>query len=343
MSITKYDSLSIYFKKQNYFGYGNQFPLIYKSDAINNYSIEVSKSLLNLHTQEIIIKNPLDSTNYPICYSVVIENTLISLFNNESFVCHSIPTMKRNISLENKLNIKKFQHHWVLDNKLVGFSEGKYYYLALDTSWLDYSSKMPLTNQPKLFEDDTYIAFCDCQGEFGGSVYFYNKLNNLIYYAKAVCANSILKKGTHYFVLSHLSGQSTLKEIFNPNNLPKIELENAQNFWREGYSNTTTLTKIHFDFRYISVLSSFIYKKKTIYLINWFEETFLAELENNVFKLIHPLFYKEIHTDNSMTSTNGNITLINLGFYGSAGAKETSCLLMTDYQIIKINWNKKQN
>jgi hypothetical protein len=186
----KFDTIIKHFKERNYTQDTIRLPLIHQN---KDYKIEISDNPISLDLQEVVLKNPIDS-KYPISYSVIYQNKLISLFEPGTFVCHSIPSLNRDTTFERKLNTKRFQYHWLLDNKLVGLSGGKYYYLNSDNVWLDYTVSVPFASQPKLFEDSNYISFCDCQGEFGGTVFFYNKTTNKTYFTEATCANSILKK-----------------------------------------------------------------------------------------------------------------------------------------------------
>jgi len=131
-------------------------------------SIEISDNPIALKINEIILQNPYGD-GFPVSYTVIYKDRIISLFQSGLFACHSIETMQRDLSFEEKINSKKFDYHWLIDNKLVGLSQERYYYLNSDDKWIEYKENIPLLNQPKLFEDDKYIAFCDWGGEFGGT------------------------------------------------------------------------------------------------------------------------------------------------------------------------------
>ena len=131
-------------------------------------SIEISDNPIALKINEIVLQNPCGD-GFPISYTVIYKDRIISLFQSGLFACHSIETMQRDLLFEEKINSKKFDYHWLIDNKLVGLSQERYYYLNSDDKWIEYKENIPLLNQPKLFEDDKYIAFCDWGGEFGGT------------------------------------------------------------------------------------------------------------------------------------------------------------------------------
>lgn len=320
----KFDNIIEYFKERNHLHDTNKLPLVYQN---KNYKIEISNNPIALDLKETVLKNPIDKT-YPISYSIIYMDKLVSLFEPGIFVCYSIPGLIRDTQFESKINTKKFQYHWLLDNKLVGISNGKYYYLNQNNTWLDYSIHVPFTRQPKLFEDSTYISYCDCLGEWGGRVYFYNKKTKETYNTKATCANSILKKNNEYLVLSHLGhmfGFTNLIAISDPDQLGSNEI------------------KTIFDSQGIQIFSSFSLQASTIYLVNWRDVTFLAEIKDNTIQIVNPLFNRELYTHNPVTTNYDNTILMNLDLYGIAREREVSCIIIKNNQLIKLDWNENHS
>lgn len=131
-----------------------------------------------------MIKNPYGD-KYPFSYSIIYHDNLIALFDPGNFICYKLPSLKRNIDLEKKLNTDKFQYHWIFDNNLIWQSDNENYFFNKEFEWETYSGIIPLKKQPKLFEDDKYIIFFDCSGEWGGAVYFFNKSNQKVYFTEA--------------------------------------------------------------------------------------------------------------------------------------------------------------
>jgi hypothetical protein len=294
------------------------------------------------------LKNPYND-HFPISFSVIYQNRIVSLFEPGNFVCHFIPSMDRDTILEKTLNTKQFQYHWLISGKLVGYSGEKYYYLNSDNKWIGYNDTMPIKNQPKLFEDETYISFCDCNGEWGGTVYFYNKASRKVYFTEATCANTIRKQGDKYLVLSdmaHMTGSSKLIEIDNPDALSQIKLKNIIKSTEEknalGYSDNSGAAKKVFRYQGILFLSSFTYRDRTIYLTYWRNETFLAEIENNAVKIVNPLFNREFFSHNPVTTLYDDMIFINLDFYNRYDheCRERSCILINNNQLIKLNWDE---
>jgi hypothetical protein len=317
----------------------------------SNYSIQISKSPLPLVLNEIVLKKPFNKKN-PVSYSVIYWDRLITLFEQGDFICQSTLTFDRDTEFEKYLNTRNFQYHWLLNNKLVGLSNNKYYFLNTENVWVEYKNEIPFSNQPKLFEDNNYICFRDCQ--WGGTVYFFNKHTKKTHFTNATCVNSIIKRENKYYVLSNLAkrehsvftighlGCAYLKEITNPDNLPIVELNQGQGLvCKERSLDRSNIANLIFSYYNIEILASFIYNEKTIYLVNWHEETFLAEIENSVIKVVNPLFNKEFYTHNPVTTSYDNTILINFDFYGIARDREAFCIIIKDGKLTKLDWNEK--
>jgi hypothetical protein len=316
-------------------------PLIHKN---KEYRIEISDIPVFFDIREIVLKNPFDD-KFPVSFSVVYQNRLISLFEQGKFVCHTIPSMERDLEFEKEINTEKFEYHWAVDGKLVGRAGNRYCFLNPENKWTEYDRFIPLKNQPKLFEDSSYIAFRDCHGEWGGTVYFYSKSTGKIFFTEATCANSI-RKTDEYLALSHsghMMGNSILKSIGLPDNLSQTDTDKVNtmhNGQALGYTDKSTEPKTVFDWWEILAFSSFSYQEKTVYMVNWRDRTFLAEIENNVIKIINPLFNNDLYTHNPITATYDDTVLMNLDFWGTGREREISCIIIKDGQLIKLDWNK---
>ncbi|OYQ47415.1 hypothetical protein CHU92_01065 [Flavobacterium cyanobacteriorum] len=136
----------------------------------DEFRVSLSNNIEKFDTAHVVLKNPyfsneyensgekeLQVKNFPISYSVLYGKYLISLFENGKFSCFNIDDFKRDISLEHKLNVRKFRQHWIIDGKLGGLS-GNSIFLWDDHKWIKYKKNFPLKNQPKLFEDEKSIA-----------------------------------------------------------------------------------------------------------------------------------------------------------------------------------------
>lgn len=159
---------------------------LYSFEINENKGILKCSNLIDFETNKIILNPPnfyrnkdsitkIYDNNYPVSYSVIYNNCIISLFENGMFWCYKLETFERDLIFEEKLNNKKFEYHWIIDNKLGGIS-GNTIYIWNEKNWVKYKNVFPLKNQPKLFEDNEFIIIGDCLGEWGGTVYFFEKL-----------------------------------------------------------------------------------------------------------------------------------------------------------------------
>jgi len=321
------------------------------------FNVSISKNPVLLDTTHIVIENPYyndkiddyddEFKNYPVSYSVLYEGTLVSLFRNGKFVCHNILSLKRDTEFEKKINTKKFKHHWIINNELGGLSRNKIY-IWTNNKWKKTKIKFPLRKQPKLFEDDDFIVFNDCHGEWGGTIYFYDKVSRTIHFTESTCANSVYKRDGKYIVLAHLGhmmGTSDIKIIENPRKLTiakKREINKIKEGGALGYSDKSK-TYEELNLYGIQLFSTFKYEERQLYIVNLNELTFLAEIEGNEIQIVHPIFDNEIYTHEPVTTSYENYTLINLDHYGTARDKEVSVIIVGEKRIIIIDWNEKHS
>jgi len=308
--------------------------------------IGLSDEPINLQMKETVLKNPYGD-DFPVSYSVIYKGRLISLFQSGFFTTHSIQTLERDLSYEKKINTKRFDYHWLIGNKLVGLSEGRYFCLNSADKWIAYKDSIPLWNQPKLFEDAKYLVFCDRFGEFGGSVYFFNKKTGKTYFTGANEANTVYKKDDKYYILyelGHLSViRSSLKEIPDPDLLTPISLEEVRKTTRGrfGYYDASKAQSIIFRLEPITFHSTFNYKGRTVYLTTNLGRTFLAEKENDSIKIVNPLFNNSFVMHYPVTTSYSDTILINRAWYMIGRYREISCFIIKDDEFIKIDWNEK--
>jgi len=315
------------------------------------YTVEISDNPISLKLKEIVLSNPYDDS-FPLSYSVIFQDRLISLFQPGYFVCHTIPDMQRDLLFEKKLNTHQFTFHWLIDNKLIGLSDNKYYYFNSKNKWVRYKEHIPLFHQSKFFEDESYIVYTECVGEFGGTLFFYNKATHKIYFTRSTCATTIYAKDGKYYVLSelgHMFGHTSLREIANPEELTPVTQEEINNHFRAsphsafGSSDSSKNSRLIFDFTRIGFLSSFDYKGRIVYLTYLYPvgSTFLSEIDNKTIKVVHPLFNNALYTHYPVTTIYPDVILINACWYMIGRDKEISCFIIKDDAFIKIDWNKK--
>ena len=313
----------------------------------DDLKLEVSDQLLNLNLDHLVIENPYEDS-YPVSYSVVINNNLISLFEPGNFVCIDLATMARNTDFEKLLNTKKFKYHWLIDGELTAVS-GVATFKWENSKWIKSNSKLPVDKQPKYFEDADFLVFGDCHGEWGGTVYFLDKKSDKVYFTESTCTNTVYSKNGEYYVFAHLGhgfGSAELKVISDPRKLSvakRTEINKMKDGDALGYKDKSGAFQEPMNFYGIQFFSTFEYDNRQLYLGHLRDLTFLAEIKKNQIQIVHPLFKNEIYTHDPVTSTDTQAILINLDHYGTAREREVSCLIIKDGQLTKLDWNENQS
>ncbi|WP_185152500.1 hypothetical protein, partial [Fulvivirga aurantia] len=241
---------------------------------------------------------------------------------------------------------------WIINGKLYAHSKNQLFNRLYEWSgkkWVKATIGLPVKDQPILFDDDKYIVFGDCQGEWGGTIYFFDKASNETYFTESTCANSVLKKNRSYLVLAHLGhmmGSSEIKSIPDPRQLSKAK-NSAVNKTKEGqalgYSDKSDAYQKTLDLFGIQLFSTFEHGDRQLYIAHLNGLTFLTEIDGSEIKIVHPLFNKEIYTHYPITKNYGNYTLMNLDFYGTARDKEVSVIIIRNGKLTKVDWNENQS
>ncbi len=333
---------------------------IYTSPYKEKFKVSIG-NLIAFDTAHIVIENPYFSKtyedsedekdygkNYPKSFSVIYQSTLISLSENGKFLCYEIDNLQRNTELEDKLNTRKFSYHWIINNKLGGLS-GNSILIWDDNKWIKFKGSFPLRNQPKLFEDDKFIVFGDCFGEWGGTVYFFEKSTAKTYFTESTCANSVIKDEKGYKVLAHLGhggGFAEIKTIVDPTRLTVAKLnEIGKSFKGQalGYNDKSNAFIKSLDLYGVQIFSSFVYLDKVLYLVNLSDLTFIAGIKNNRIEIVNTLFFNDLYTHNPITTRYGNYTLMNLDDYERGWHREIAVLIINGNKITKLDWNQRHD
>jgi len=334
---------------------------LYKSPYKEKFNVSASNNFIEFDTTHIVIKNPYFSKkyeeaeenkdnvkNFPKSFSVIYDNSLVSLFENGNFACFKLDSFERDTNLETILNTRKFKYHWIINNQLGGLSDNSIY-VWNDSEWIKSKDVFPLKNQPKLFEDEDFIVYGDCHGEWGGTVYFFEKLTEKTFFTESTCANSVIKSKNGYEVLAHLghgSGSSEIKIINDPRKLTlakETEINRTVKGAALGYSDKSNAFEKKLDFYGVQIFSSFIWKNKELFIVHLEDLTFLAEIKNNEIEIVNPLFFSDLYTHNPITSQYKEYTLMNLDHYGTGLERETAVLIIKGNKITILDWNEKHS
>jgi hypothetical protein len=301
--------------------------------GLNGTQIKFDDKKLDLNCKDIKLKNTFNGGEYPLSYSVLFKGHLVSLFEPGMFMCINLSNFKRDTEFEKILNVKKFDYHWLIQNRLIAKANGSNFELK-DNKWVSYNEALPLTNSPVLYQDEQYICYANCNGEFGGEVYFYNKQTKETHVTEATCAVTVYHENGKYYVLSnlgHMMGFTDLVEITDPEKL-RIKTSNVK------IMRDTTGKKSLFSYQGIQLFSTFEINAQHYYLAYWFEMPFLARVENNVIYIADPLLGKEIYMHNAITTNYNGTTLITYSFYGESRERECASIIIDHGNFTRINW-----
>ncbi|WEK34979.1 MAG: hypothetical protein P0Y53_21025 [Candidatus Pseudobacter hemicellulosilyticus] len=339
-----FDSLISHY--EYYFGEEQplQLPVLHNGPT---YKLVLGQEALHLSLTDTVLADT--QQGYPLSYSVIFRDHIVSLFEPGKFYCYSLTTLSRNADLENKLNTRPFSYHWLLNNQLVARSGEDYYYFATDSTWKPVKHPMIPYSTPKLFEDEMYICYSSCSGEWGGTLYFYNKKNKQTYYTEATCANTVIKKEGKYYVLAHLGhmeGFTTLKMIKRPDLLPQLRKAPGRNDsikyagWPGNTIKENTYDSTIIDLMGVQFFSTFTINNRTVYLIHDDCRTFLAEKSGNTYTILHPLFNSALYTHEPVTTEYASAWLVNMDFGRIGKDREIALLLIRNNKITRINWGR---
>jgi hypothetical protein len=216
--------------------------------------------------------------------------------------------------------------------------------------WVISQIKIPVDKQSILFSDEKFIVYGECSGEFGGTIYFFDRQSKETYFTESTCANTVFKKNGQYQILAqlgHMMGTSEIKVIENPQKLTKAkkgQLKNRKKLGENlGYQDKTNAFTKSLDLFGIQLFSTFQINDRRLFLVHLNEKTFLAEIDGKEIQIVNPLFNNDKYTHNPITKSYGEYTLINMDFYGIAIDREVSVMIIKDDKIILLDWNENHN
>lgn len=330
-------------------------PYLYKG---NYFNVSISENPIYFEIDTLVLKTPYytddfddwddNYINFPISFSAIYEDNLISLFDNGKFVCHNLNDNSRNKKLETELNSKKFKYHWVIDGKLYAKSKSILFsrlYQWNGIKWKSSDIKIPVGKQPILFSDDKFIVYRKCSGEFGGTIFFFDRQNKETYFTESTCANTVISNNGQYQVLAHLGhmiGSSEIKIIDAPKKLSKTKLFKKRQA-NLGYQDKSNSYLKELDLFGIQLFSTFLINDRRLFLTHLNEDTFLAEIDGKEILIVNPLFNNGKYTHDPITREYGEYTLINMDFYGIAIDREVSVMIIKDGKITLIDWNENHS
>lgn len=175
-------------------------------------------------------------------------------------------------------------------------------------------SKPDIEPSSCIYEDEQFIITSEDHGEFGGMVYFRDKITDKLYGAisnSVVCINYFNDK---YYVtnyLGHMGHRSDILEIANPRDLRELDgyIEDNVMWANENYRYATQGTKQLYESWDIELRTSFIHKGRLLHLFSDSDGTYLAEINNERLDTLYT-FSETIEAYHCGRTESGNRLLI---------------------------------
>ncbi len=228
-----------------------------------------------------------------------------------------------NDSLTSKFSKFKFNSLRSYNDTLLLFNNDTYFYLDSGFILKEYKPQNFKYGIP-LYNDSTYDVYGCSLGEFGGSVFFREKLTNKYYSYPATAVQQVLKYKGNYIVssfLAHMTGFSDYLSINDPTKLYELKDEKQKNYcnwWIEIDSirekrrfETKTPPGVNYYADSISKRTLTIFPHSdTLYSIYSTDSvTILAKHENFKLTTIDTLLKKRIHFHEAKTNMTNNVAV----------------------------------
>ena len=307
-------------------------------------------------------------------YSLFYDEHLIVLNKKGSFYAFWLDCFERDKIYESMLNTINFKKAFVAFDELYGV-DSKNQAFKFDNiahKWINLSYDLPFYNSASIYENKKYLCYSVCHGEFGGTVFFYNKSTEKITFVPATCVVSIMEfqDGGFYIVsnLAHLSGTSDIIKIENPDLLYEFpDSLNNRDKWDERfiyrpiiYSDTSIYNNqvIHiYDAWETLITAGFRIKEETYFLtekyIEFQPKTFLSKLIDDSLVFINTpdtIFSNLPASHGEITRKLNDKTVIDYTFFADDPKewKEVehrnlllTTFIITDSTLIRLNWKNR--
>jgi len=176
-------------------------------------------------TRQLLLKS--DTTINSIAF---FKNKIICLQDNGKIILLDT-NYNRHDSLENEINIYKPKYIFTLHDTVLVATKNVTYFIDDNFKLIEYKIKGRLYGD-RLYEDSLYYVYGCCVGEWGGSIFFLNKMTNKTYSYFATCASQVLKFKDEYVVcnnLAHMGRSMSFLFVPEPNKLYELKDEKLKN------------------------------------------------------------------------------------------------------------------
>lgn len=195
----------------------------HKENCIN-YIDSLRIELNDTNLQIAFIEPKLEHSVRP--FAFIYDDHLIVLNKADLFYAFTSDCFERDTIFEEKLNSMNFKRAFILENSLYGIDKNKiaFSYDPSKEKWGKTEKNLPFSNETPVYEDERYICYSVSHGEFGGAVFFYNKISHQITFFPTNNVVCVMKKKKGYYIISnlaHMIGGSSVVGINNPDSLFK--------------------------------------------------------------------------------------------------------------------------
>ena len=190
----------------------------------------------------------------------------------------------------------------------------------------EYVADLTLTKKKnfKIFKDNDYTIYSDCNGEFGGTIFFQNIKTKEVYEASSACPIIVNKINKDYFITNNLMSSSSILKISDPSKLKKSKLDLTK---RQGsqYNNGIQILLDVYD---LDVETSFVVNNKLYHIYSDKTNTYIGVIEKGKIKPIYKFAFK-FFTNLNQNLENGKQIL---NFYNPVN-KENGILIIDNMNI----------
>lgn len=199
---------------------------------------------------------------------------------------------------------KSFIFLYTLNDSLFGLCLNGSLFNIQGTSIVYYNKSSILFDRP-FFEDEDFKVERTYSGEWGGSVYFTEKMTGKKYEFAATCPSYIKKLNNIYYVIAnsnHMTGSTEIIQINNPLELKEYNRDYLKEL-KQRYAGDEESSLKQGTIRITNTLErktimSFPYNNKLYHIVNESNKSFLCEVEDNHLVTISLISETALSTDN---------------------------------------------
>ncbi|GEP52754.1 hypothetical protein FNO01nite_34260 [Flavobacterium noncentrifugens] len=140
----------------------------------------------------------------------------------------------------------------------------------------------------RIYQDSIYNIYKDCNGEFGGTIYFETRKSSKVYETYSSCPTVVNKIGETYFI-TNAEDFGNILEISNPSELDPSKLD----FERRQGSKFSNGYKILLETNYETrIFTSFVSNNKLLTIYCDKKSTYIGEIVNGKLKPLYDFGFR---------------------------------------------------